>query len=32
MLILKALGYRDVKSVRGGLDAWVAAELPTRSS
>ena len=31
MLLLKALGYRDVKSVRGGLDAWVAADLPTRS-
>ena len=31
MLLLKAQGYKDVKSVRGGLDAWVAAGLPTRS-
>ena len=28
MLLLKAKGYRDVKSIRGGLDAWVAAGLP----
>jgi len=31
MLLLKARGYKDVKSVRGGLDAWIAAGLPTRS-
>lgn len=31
MLLLKARGYRDVKSIAGGLDAWVAAGLPTRS-
>ncbi len=31
MLLLKALGYHDVKSIRGGLDAWAAAGLPTRS-
>jgi cysteine synthase/rhodanese-related sulfurtransferase len=29
MLILKAMGYRLVKNVRGGLDAWIAAGLPT---
>jgi len=29
MLLLKSLGYQKVKSVRGGLDAWVAAGLPT---
>lgn len=29
MLLLKALGYRHVKSVRGGLQAWNAAGLPT---
>jgi cysteine synthase/rhodanese-related sulfurtransferase len=32
MLLLKARGYQDVKSVRGGLDAWVAAGLPTEAS
>jgi rhodanese-related sulfurtransferase len=32
MLLLKALGYRDVKSVRGGLDAWLAAGLPADES
>ena len=32
MLLLKARGYRDVKSVKGGLDAWVAAGLPTEVS
>lgn len=32
MLLLKARGYKDVKSVRGGLDAWLAAGLPTESS
>ena len=29
MLLLKALGYQRVKSVRGGLDAWREAGLPT---
>jgi cysteine synthase/rhodanese-related sulfurtransferase len=29
MLVLKSLGYHSVKSVRGGLQAWVAAGLPT---
>jgi cysteine synthase/rhodanese-related sulfurtransferase len=29
MLLLKAAGYQSVKSVRGGLDAWVKAGLPT---
>ena len=29
MLLLKAQGYRNVKSVAGGLDAWLAAGLPT---
>lgn len=28
MLLLKARGYKDVKSIRGGLDAWIAAGLP----
>ncbi len=32
MLLLKARGYKDVKSVKGGLDAWVAAGLPTATS
>lgn len=32
MLLLKARGYKDVKSVRGGLDAWVSAGLPTATS
>jgi cysteine synthase/rhodanese-related sulfurtransferase len=32
MLLLKASGYQHVKSVRGGLDAWVKAGLPTSSS
>ena len=29
MLLLKAMGYHRVKSVRGGLQAWTAAGLPT---
>jgi cysteine synthase/rhodanese-related sulfurtransferase len=29
MLVLKAMGYHDVVNVRGGLQAWVAAGLPT---
>jgi cysteine synthase/rhodanese-related sulfurtransferase len=29
MLLLKAMGYQHVKSVRGGLQAWTAAGLPT---
>jgi len=32
MLLLKAAGYQQVRSVRGGLDAWVSAGLPTSSS
>jgi cysteine synthase/rhodanese-related sulfurtransferase len=28
MLLLKAMGYQRVKSVRGGLQAWTAAGLP----
>jgi cysteine synthase/rhodanese-related sulfurtransferase len=32
MLLLKARGYRDVKSVRGGLDAWIAEGLPAEAS
>jgi len=31
MLLLKAMGYHDVKSVRGGLQAWTAAGLPTEA-
>jgi rhodanese-related sulfurtransferase len=27
--LLKAQGYRDVKSVAGGMGAWVEAGLPT---
>lgn len=29
LLLLKAQGYRDVKSVAGGMGAWVEAGLPT---
>jgi rhodanese-related sulfurtransferase len=29
LLLLKAQGYRDVKSVAGGMRAWVEAGLPT---
>jgi cysteine synthase/rhodanese-related sulfurtransferase len=29
LLLLKAQGYKDVKSVKGGLAAWTAASLPT---
>ena len=29
MLLLKAMGYQSVQNVRGGLDAWIAAGLPT---
>ncbi|HEY2513118.1 MAG TPA: pyridoxal-phosphate dependent enzyme [Polyangiaceae bacterium] len=32
MLLLKASGYQNVKSVRGGLDAWLKAGLPTSSA
>jgi cysteine synthase/rhodanese-related sulfurtransferase len=28
LVLLKALGYRNVKSVRGGMNAWSAAGLP----
>lgn len=31
MLLLKAMGYQDVKNVKGGTDAWVAAGLPSAS-
>jgi cysteine synthase B len=29
MLLLKSMGYHHVTNVRGGLDAWIAAGLPT---
>lgn len=29
MLLLKAMGYHDVKNIKGGLKAWAAAGLPT---
>jgi rhodanese-related sulfurtransferase len=32
LLLLKARGYRDVKSVDGGMGAWVAAGLPVTSA
>jgi cysteine synthase/rhodanese-related sulfurtransferase len=32
MLLLKALGYQQVKNVRGGLKAWTAAGLPSEAS
>jgi S-sulfo-L-cysteine synthase (O-acetyl-L-serine-dependent) len=32
MLLLKSMGYHHVTNVRGGLDAWTAAGLPTESS
>jgi cysteine synthase/rhodanese-related sulfurtransferase len=32
LLILKAKGYTDVKSVDGGMGAWLAAGLPTTTS
>ncbi|MFQ5554340.1 MAG: pyridoxal-phosphate dependent enzyme [Acidimicrobiia bacterium] len=31
MLILKSMGYRNVKNVDGGLAAWVRAGLPTEN-
>ncbi len=31
MLLMKAMGYRDVVSVKGGMNAWAAAGLPTTS-
>ncbi|MBI5610635.1 MAG: pyridoxal-phosphate dependent enzyme [Deltaproteobacteria bacterium] len=31
MLLLKAQGYRNVKSVYGGMGAWVEAGLPTKA-
>ena len=31
LLLLKARGYRDVRSVDGGMGAWVAAGLPAAS-
>lgn len=30
MLLLKSLGFQQVKNVRGGLDAWTSARLPTQ--
>ena len=32
MLILKSHGYRNVKSLNGGLDGWIREGLPTRRS
>jgi rhodanese-related sulfurtransferase len=32
LLLLKARGYRNVKSVDGGMGAWVAAGLPAASA
>jgi cysteine synthase/rhodanese-related sulfurtransferase len=32
MILLKSLGYQRVKSIRGGLQAWIAAGLPTAAS
>jgi cysteine synthase/rhodanese-related sulfurtransferase len=32
MLLLKSMGYHHVTNVRGGLQAWTAAGLPTESS
>jgi len=29
MLLLKAKGYQNVKSIRGGIDAWARSGLPT---
>jgi cysteine synthase/rhodanese-related sulfurtransferase len=29
LLLLKAKGYQNVKSIRGGIDAWVETGLPT---
>jgi cysteine synthase/rhodanese-related sulfurtransferase len=29
LLVLKAQGYRNVKSIRGGMHAWIDAGLPT---
>jgi cysteine synthase/rhodanese-related sulfurtransferase len=31
MLLLKALGHQRVRSIRGGLEAWMKAGLPTQS-
>ncbi|HXX66732.1 MAG TPA: pyridoxal-phosphate dependent enzyme [Polyangiaceae bacterium] len=32
MLLLKSLGYQQVRNVRGGLDAWISSGLPTTPS
>lgn len=32
LLLLKAQGYQDVKSVDGGMGAWISAGLPTTSA
>lgn len=32
MLLLKALGYEKVKSLMGGMNAWMAEGMPTESS
>lgn len=29
LLLLEALGYRDVRSIKGGINAWREAGLPT---
>ena len=32
MLLLKSLGYQNVKNILGGLNAWVSEGMPTESS
>ena len=31
MLLLKSLGYQNVKNIQGGLNAWISEGLPTES-